>query len=257
MTQIPRRMVLVGLATVPFIATVTGPNRPASAQTGLEIVSVKTPSGRTVSGVVAVPATVPAPAVLLIHGSGGLNDTVKGFTDHFARDGFFALALDLFDGRTATDNAAREVLVNEADSNPAKAAETIAAWIEWLKADRRTNGKVGVVGYSFGASWALEASINTPVEATVVYVGLSHRGPKHLARLKGPVMLHLAERDNDVSKFTVKRFENRMSEAGKSVEVYWYPGDHYFPFPNRPSYDKELAATAWARTTQFFHTNLQ
>jgi carboxymethylenebutenolidase len=117
---------------------------------------VRTPSGRTVSGIVAIPATVPAPAVLLIHGSGGLNDRVKGFTEHFARDGFFALALDLFDGRTATDNAARAVLVNEANSNPAKAAETIIAWIEWLKADRRTNGKVGVVGLSFGARWALE-----------------------------------------------------------------------------------------------------
>jgi carboxymethylenebutenolidase len=195
--------------------------------------------------------------VLLIHGSGGLSDRVKGFTDHFARDGFFALALDLFDGRTATDNAAREALVNEANSNPAKAAETIAAWIEWLKADRRTNGKVGVVGWSFGARWALEASINTPVAATVVYVGLVQRGAKDLARLKGPVMLHLAERDDDVSKPDVKWFEKTMAEAGKSVEVHWYPGDHYFPFPNVPSYDKELADAAWTRTIQFLHTNLR
>ena len=79
MTKIPRRMVLTGLATVPFIAKLTRPNRPASAQTGLEAVSVKTPSGRTVSGVMAVPATVPAPAMLLIHGSGGLVDVYKGF----------------------------------------------------------------------------------------------------------------------------------------------------------------------------------
>lgn len=172
MTKIPRRMVLTGLATAPFVAKLTGLNRPASAQTGLEIVSVKTPSGRSVSGVVAVPLTDPAPAVLLIHGISGLTDWVKVFTDQFARDGFLALAVDLFDGRTAKDDAARAVLRNETNSNPAKAAETIAAWIEWLKADRRTNGKVGVVGWSFGARWALEASINTPVEATVVYVGL-------------------------------------------------------------------------------------
>ena len=56
------------------MAKLTRPNQPASAQTGLEAVSVKTPSGRPVSGMVAVPATIPAPAVLLIHGSGGLND---------------------------------------------------------------------------------------------------------------------------------------------------------------------------------------
>ena len=235
MTKIPRRMILTGLASVPFVAKLIRPNRPANAQTGLEAVSVKTPIGRPISGMVAVPATVPAPAVLLIHGSGGLVDVYKGFTSDFARDGYFALALDLFDGRTAKDEATRAVLTNEANSNPAKAAETIAAWIEWLKADHRTNGKVGVVGYSFGASWALEASINTPVEATVAYVGLSHRGAKDLAHLKGPVMLHLAERDYDVSKSDVKWFEKAMVEAGKSLEVYWYSGDHYFLFPLQPT----------------------
>jgi carboxymethylenebutenolidase len=257
MTKIPRRMVLTGLASVPFIGKLTRPNQPASAQTGLEAVSVKTPSGRPVSGMVAVPATIPAPAVLLIHGSSGLSDVIEGFTEHFARDGFFALALDLFDGRTANDEEHRAVLRNEVNSNPAKAAETIAAWIEWLKADRRTNGKVGVVGYSFGARWALEASINTPVEATVVYVGLIDRGAKGLALLKGPVMLHLAERDTDVSKSDVEWFENTMTEAGKSVVVNWYPSDHYFPFPSYPSYDKKLADAAWARSTKFLHTNLQ
>ena len=85
-------------------------------------------------------------------------------------------------------------------SNPAKAVETITTWIEWLKAERRTNGNVGVVGWSFGAGWALEASINTPVEATVIYVGLIYPEPTRLALMKGPVMVHLAERDYDVSK---------------------------------------------------------
>ena len=246
MTKIPRRVVLAGLATVPFIAQLTRADRPAFAQTGLETVSVKTLSGRTVSGVVAVPATVVAPALLLIHGDRGLNDVYKSFAADFAREGFFALALDLFDGRTANFNPDR-----------ARAAETISAWIEWLKADPRTNGKVGVVGWSFGAGWALEASINTPVEATVVYVGLIYPEAKRLAAMKGPVMVHLGERDNAVSKNSLRIFENLMTEAGKSVEVYWYPGDHYFPFPPRPSYDKEQADAAWTRTTQFFRANLQ
>jgi dienelactone hydrolase len=91
----------------------------------------------------------------------------------------------------------------------------------------------------------------------VVYVGLIDRGAAGLARLKGPVMLHLAEHDDEVSKFDLKWFEKAMTRAGKSMEVYWYPGDHYFPFPIRPSYDKELADAAWARTTQFLHTNLK
>jgi dienelactone hydrolase len=96
-----------------------------------------------------------------------------------------------------------------------------------------------------------------PLRKAWSYVGLIDGGAKGLVRLKGPVMLHLAERDYEVSRSDLKWFENTMTETGKSVEVYRYPGDHYFPSPNRPSYDKELADAAWVRTTQFLHTNLQ
>ena len=125
MTKIPGHMVLTGLASVPFIAQLTRPNQPASAQTGLEAVSVKTPAGRPVSGMVAVPATIPAPAIFLIHGIGGLNDGIKGIYRTLCPDGFFPLALDLFDGRTAYDEEHRAVLSHEANSNPAKAAKRL------------------------------------------------------------------------------------------------------------------------------------
>jgi carboxymethylenebutenolidase len=241
---------------LPFATQLLAPTRPASAESALENVSVKTASGRTVAGVVAVPAAVPAPAVLLIHGSVGVSDNIKAFASHFARDGFFALALDLFDRRTATDPATRSTLVAEANSNPAKATETITTWIEWLKADPRTNGKVGVVGWSFGAEWAIKASIAAPVEATVIYVGVDFPGVE-IARLQGPVLGHFGEYDTSVSKRVVETFERTMKDAGKSVEVHWYPGDHYFSLPSYPSYDKSSADAAWERTVQFFRANLQ
>jgi carboxymethylenebutenolidase len=169
----------------------------------------------------AVPETVPAPAVLLIHGSSGVSDNIKGFVRDFARDGFFALALDLFDGRTAKDDATRSALRSEVDSNPEKATETISVWIEWLKADPRTNGKVGVIGWSYGATWALEASITSPVEATVIYVGVGFPGVE-IARIQGPVLGHFGERDTDPSKRVVETFERTMKDAGKSVEVHWF-----------------------------------
>lgn len=257
MTIIPRRVVLTGLATAPLIAQFARVDRTASAQAGIETVSVKTPSGRTISGFLAVPTNVPAPAVLLFHGGLGVLDFYKSFASDFARDGFFALALDLYDGRIAKDDATNLALSYEVNSDRAKTTETISAWIEWLKADPRTNGKVGVVGWSFGAGWALEASMTTPVEATVVYVGLRFPAATRLARLKGPLMAHLAEQDNEVTKSNSVTFENIMADAGKSVEVHWYPGDHYFPFPPRPSYDKDQADLAWTRTVQFFRANLQ
>ncbi len=240
MITIPRRMLLAGLASV-ALATVPKSGRRALADTALEDVSVKTPSGRTVSAVLAVPATVPAPSVLLIHGSGGLSDLYKSWAMEFAKEGFVGLAVDLYGGQPRTDDAM---------------GETLVAWIEWLKGDGRTNGKVGIVGWSFGAKWALKASLAAPVEATVMYVSVTWPRDE-LTRLKGPVLGHFGERDPSTSKSLVEMFEARMKEAGKSAEVHWYAGDHYFPFPPLPSYDKKLADTAWTRTVDFFRANLR
>jgi len=176
MKRIPRRLVVAGLAAAPIAAHFSMPLRSAHVQAALESVSLTISGGRTVSAVVAVPDMVPAPALLLFHGSTGLNDMYKAFAPAFARDGFFAAALDLFSGQTATDDSTRARLRNEVRSDLAKTKETIAAWLAWLKADSRCNGKVGAVGWSFGAEWALEASMQTPVDATVLYVGLAYPG---------------------------------------------------------------------------------
>jgi carboxymethylenebutenolidase len=181
----------------------------------------------------------------------------KSFATAFARDGFFAAALDLYDGQKVGDEATRLRLQNSVRSDPAKALETISTWLEWLKADKRSTGKIGVVGWSFGAEWALEASMATPVDATVVYVGLVYPGAARLAALKGPVLAHLAERNPDISKYKLTAFETMMAEAGKSVQVHWYPADHYFPFSDRPTYNKEQANAAWVHTVKFLRENLQ
>jgi carboxymethylenebutenolidase len=241
--------------SIPLGVALFGFGHASLAASAPQPVTLRTSAGRTVSGLLAVPAKLPAPAVLLIHGSGGLNGVIKSFAGDFARYGFLAVALDLFDGRTATNEAARSALRNEVNSNPAKAAETISAWIKWLEADPRTTGNVGIVGWSFGAPWALEAAIESPIGATVLYVGLTYPGATRLALLKGPVLVHLAERDY-IDQGHLKMFENMMTEAGKPFEAYWYPGDHFFAFPTYPTYDKKSAETAWSRTVAFLRSNL-
>jgi carboxymethylenebutenolidase len=95
-----------------------------------------------------------------------------------------------------------------------------------------------------------------PVEATVIYVGVGFPGVE-IARIQGRVLGHFGERDTDPSKRVVETFERTMQEAGKSFEAHWYAGDHYFSLPSYPSYDKELADAAWARTVQFLRVNLE
>lgn len=254
MSLLARRSVLTGLTGVPLAAILADPRLAALAAEGLETVTAKTSDDRQVSAELAVPDSVPAPAVLLIHEWWGLNNQIRAVTTEFAREGFVALAVDLFDGKVATAAEDAQRLTQAVD--PEQATGTLTAWVDWLKADSRTTGKVGVVGWCFGGGWALNASIAAPVDATVIYYGRVERSAEDLAKLNGPVLGHFAEQDQWINQEMVGRFEAAMEEAGKSLEVHWYSANHAFANPTGANYDREDAQQAWTRTLEFFRQNL-
>ena len=249
-----RRTLVAGIAGVPLAAVLADPRLTAMAAETTEPVSIKTPSGRDVKAALAVPATTPAPTVLLVHEWWGLNDEIKTMAAEFAKEGFLALAVDLYDGKVAADPTNAEAYMKGVD--PAQAEETLAAWIGWLRADSRGNGKVGTVGWCFGGGWSLNASIATPVDATVIYYGRVDQPADDLKKLKGPVLGQFADQDQWINKEMVNGFEANMKAAGKSAEIYSYSANHAFANPTGDNYDKEDAQTAWARTLDFFRKNL-
>jgi carboxymethylenebutenolidase len=135
----------------------------------------------------------------------------------FANEGFLALAVDLYDGRVATDPGTAQGLMQGTD---AAATETLIAWIDWLKSDARSTGKVGTVGWCFGGRWSLDASIAAPVDATVIYYGRVERTADDFRALNGPVLGHFAEQDQWIGKEMVDKFEAGMKQAGKPAEIH-------------------------------------
>ena len=254
MTALARRTIVTGIAGLPLATILADPRLAAMAAETLETVSVTTPGGRKVSAALAVPAKTPAPSVLLVHEWWGLNDQIKTMATEFAKEGFLALAVDLYEGKVATDPTTAGTLMKAVD--PAKAIETLSVWVNWLKADSRSTGKVGTIGWCFGGGWSLNASIANPVDATVIYYGYLERTADDLKALKGPVLGHFAEEDQWINKEMVDGFEARMKQAGKSLEDYRYSANHAFANPTGQNYDKEDAQTAWKRTLAFLRKNL-
>ena len=254
MTALARRTIVTSIAGLPLAAILADPRLAAMAAETLESVSVTTPGGRKVAAALAVPAKTPAPSVLLVHEWWGLNDQIKTMATEFAREGFLALAVDLYDGKVASDPTTAQSLMKAVD--PAKAIETLSVWVNWLKADSRSTGKVGTVGWCFGGGWSLNASIAEPVDATVIYYGNLERSADDLKALKGPVLGHFAEQDQWINKQMVDGFEARMKQDGKALEVHWYSANHAFANPTGQNYDKEDAQTAWKRTLAFLRKNL-
>ena len=254
MAPYARRQVLGGLAGLPLAAILADTRRARAAAAGLTPVSLQISGGRQVSAALAVPESTPAPAVVLIHEWWGLNDRIKTVAAEFAREGYLALAVDLYDGNVTTSPDEARTYMQRVDA--ATATETLSGWIAWLRAHESGSGKVGTIGWSFGGGWSLNASIATPVNATVVYYGRVNRQAADLANLEGPVLGHFATRDKWIAAEMVTAFEAEMTKAGRSFEAHWYDADHGFDNPTGARYDQADAQLAWARTLAFFKTHL-
>jgi carboxymethylenebutenolidase len=250
-----RRQILQCLAaTAPLAAILADPGLARAAAAGLEDVSLQTAGGKEVHASLALPADTPAPAVLLIHEWWGLNDQIKAVAGELARQGYAALAVDLYDGNVATASEEAERLRKAVDA--AVATDTLVSWVEWLRKHPKGTGKVATIGWCFGGGWSLNASIATPVDATIIYYGQVDQPASRLARLQGPVLGHFATRDQRINRPMVEGFEKSMAEAGKPLTVYWYEADHAFANPTGARYDAEDAKLAWDRTLAFFRAHL-
>ncbi len=255
MLQLARRQVLTGLAGVPLAAVLADPRLAAAAAAGLEEVTLTTQGGKKVAAAIALPQQTPSPAVLLVHEWWGLNDQIKSVAAELAKEGYVALAVDLYDGQTSKTPDGARALMQKVD--PAVATDTLASWVAWLRGHDKTTQKLGTVGWCFGGGWSLNASIAAPVDATIVYYGQVSRTADDLKSLQGPVLGHYATRDKWITRDMVSGFETAMEAAGKTYESHWYEADHAFANPTNARYDEEDAKLAWQRTLAFYAANLQ
>ncbi|HVO01387.1 MAG TPA: dienelactone hydrolase family protein [Candidatus Cybelea sp.] len=250
-----RRDVLTGLAGLSLAAILADPVRVAQAAASLTTVTIKTPSGRSISGALALPATTPAGAVMIVHEWWGLNDQIKSVAAELASTGFVALAVDLYAGKVASDPTTAQSLMGAL--KPEQATETVTGWIDHLYGMKEVSGKVATLGFCFGGGWSLNASLAHPVDATVIYYGLCNQSADQLKPLKGPVLGHFAGLDQWITPQMVNGFEAALKTDGKTAEIYRYAdANHAFANPTGQNYEKEDARLAWDRTVAFLRKTI-
>ena len=254
MQSLARRQVLSGIAATSFAAILADPRLAKAAADGTETISLTTEDGRSVKAALAMPSALPAPAVLLVHEWWGLNDQIKAVAAELAKEGYVALAVDLYDEKVATQPEDARSYMQAVDAGQAGA--TLKSWISWLRDHDAVAGKIGTVGWCFGGGWSLNASIDSPVEATVVYYGRVTRTAEDLKALKSPVLGHYATQDKWINQEMVSNFEAEMAKAEKTTISHWYEADHAFANPTQARYDEADAKLSWERTLAFFKEHL-
>ena len=192
------------------------------------------------------------PGILVLHAWWGLKPFFKQVCDQLAKQGFTALAPDLYQGRIAKTIEEAKTLMEQRDSelmgNIVKAAK-----------DHLTSllaGKpIGVLGFSMGAAWSLVVAENEPhVSAAVLFYGA---GDVDFSKVKAKILGHYAEVDEWEPLDEVRAMETDMKAAGLDVTFHTYPkAGHWFVEEDRPEYDSASALLAWSRTYEFLRKNL-
>lgn len=188
-------------------------------------------------------------AVLLLHDRFGVSTQVHDWADRFAAQGYRVLAIDLYDGRHAKEWKHATLVMSQID--PVWAEMDIAAAVAYLKPEQR---KVIVVGWDYGATQALLATLHNPesVAATVAYYPTAlETDPNKLQRIAHPVLVIVAERDEQLATPQILAFKDGMSKTQVDFNVMAVDADRGFINPMSKHYDANATQTVWDVTQDF------
>jgi carboxymethylenebutenolidase len=241
-----RRLFVIAAAAVVFAGPAAAGEKTVSYKSGAEKVSglLVTPEGKG-----------PFPAVVVIHEWWGLDNWVKDQARALAREGYAALAVDLYRGKVTDKQEEAHQLMSGMPQD--RAMRDLKAAFAYLKSRKDVRAdRIGSIGWCMGGKFSLLLATEEPtLAAAVAYYGAPPTDEAAIARINAPVLGNFGDEDKGPSRQQVRVFAEAMKRAGKKVDVKLYPGaGHAFANPNNPwkGYREDAAKDAWARTVAFF-----
>ncbi len=192
------------------------------------------------------------PGLVVIQEWWGLVPHIMNVADRFAREGFYALAPDLYHGKTASEPDEARKLAMELDRDRA-VAEILAAIRHLQEIDQVSPKKIGVVGFCMGGMLTIATAAATrQVGAAIAFYGgvnLLERIPQ----IHCPVLGLFGEKDHGIPVESVRAFEKELEKYQIPHEIHIYPeAGHAFFNDDRPHvYHPEAAKDAWECTLRW------
>jgi carboxymethylenebutenolidase len=254
--------------------------RPVSAETiltsadGLDAADIKIPtSAGEIPGYRAFPKDKKKlPVILVVHEIFGLHEHIKDVCRRLAKQGYFAIAPELFirQGDTTKLNdmgAIRDVVGKTPD---AQVIGDLDATVAVTKGNGHADaGKLGITGFCWGGRIVWLYAAHSPLlKAGVAFYGRivgdkSDLHPKHpidvAASLKAPVLGLYGAEDQAIPVATVDQMKKALAAgdaAARHSEIHVYPNaGHAFFADYRPTYRKEAADDGWKRLLAWMKAN--
>ena len=202
----------------------------------------------------------PLPSVILIHEWDGLVQRIKETADAFADEGYVALAVDLYSGRTGSNPQENMALVRETLAEPAVLIENLNAAVNYVKSHSGSNGKVATIGWCYGGGVALTYALGGDNhDATAIFYGRLLSDPAQLAHVNHEFYGTFVENDRGIPVSDVESFVETLRAANIPNDVHIYDGvNHgFWLYVDRdPAINERPAIDAWRRLKQFLQRAL-
>ncbi|MEF2976655.1 dienelactone hydrolase family protein [Subtercola sp. YIM 133946] len=220
-------------------------------------------------------------AVIVIHEVWGLVDHIRDVADRYAAEGYLALAPDLMGdlGISATVAAELQQSLSSADPEvrnaaqpllrelmapvavPAFAASAITKLVQCvdhLEGQAGVDGRIGVVGYCFGGSYAFSLTVADPrVRASVPYYGYANLTQQLIDEISCPILYFVGHDDTPLMD-ALPHLTAQMRQAGITFLPVTYPGagHAFFNDTNHEAYRAAAATDSWKKSLVFFEEAL-
>jgi carboxymethylenebutenolidase len=225
-------------------------------------------------GFLAEPGGGPQPGVVVIPDVWGLSDHTRDIAQRLAREGFAALALDVYrkTGRPSLADPAQAMAWIRELSDPL-VLETVQEGIDALARHEAVAGRrVGLIGFCMGGQYAwLAACACRGLAAVAPFYGMvryeagldAQKKPRApldaVATLSCPALGLYGREDAIIPEADVDELEQRLARQRQPFEIVRYAGaGHAFLNDTRPALYRPAAATdAWRRLLTFLRARLQ
>lgn len=219
-------------------------------------------------GYLAVPdADPPWPAVVVVQDVLGVTADLRRITDRMADAGYLALAPALY-GRGPRIKCMIST-VRAHFSGKGAAYDDLVAARDYLLADPRCSGRIGLIGFCMGAGFCLQLAPRGVFDATAPNYGLAPKNIEVLAE-SCPVVASYGAKDRIVRQGAAAELERVLEGAGVAHDVKEYSAVGHsfmnnwgFPGPVRVvenlvgmAYSEPEAENAWQRILTFFDEHL-
>ena len=206
------------------------------------------------------------PVVLVISEIFGVHEHIADMARRFAKQGYLALAPDLFvrQGDATKAPSMPELMKNIVGKTPdAQVMSDLDAIVAWARQNGGDTTRLGITGFCWGGrvTW-LYAAHNPAVKAGVAWYGrlvgestaITPQHPVDLApTLTVPVLGLYGGKDTGIPQESIEKMKAALAKGASKSEFVVYPDSgHAFNADYRPSYVAADAKDGYARCLAWF-----